>query len=106
MSMSISLPSPERRATLRSFTIVTMALLAAAVWLSASWADRQDIGAAGAGAAAILAIIVWRYPLLARRFYRAWNRSVVRPVHRIAEDAVLAICFATVVVVAARQRSP
>jgi hypothetical protein len=106
MSMSISLPSPERRATLRSFTIVTMALLAALAWLLASWADRPEIGPAGATAAAVLAVVMWRHPMLARRPYRFWNRSVVRPLHRVAEEAVLAICFVTVVVVAARQGQP
>jgi hypothetical protein len=106
MPMSISLPSPERRATLRSFTIVTMALLAGAAWLVASWAGRPEIGAACAAGAGLLALIVWRYPLLARRPYRAWNRVVIRPVHRIAEDAVVAICFVTVVVMAARQGEP
>ena len=103
--MTLTLPSPNRRASVRAFWL-TLGVMTAASGFAAAWWFRDGTSLAAAlTAAVVVGSIGYVREELARRVYAAWNRRLVRPLSALAARVVMAICFFIVLVAAGRARA-
>ena len=103
--ITLTLPSQNRRASLRAFWL-TLGVLTAAPGFAAAWWFRDGtLVAAGLAGAVVVGSIGYVREEFARRLYAAWNRRLVRPLSALAARIVMAICFFIVLVAAGRARA-
>jgi hypothetical protein len=91
--ISVTLPSEDRRATLRGFWIVISLIFGAGLWL-AGWLFEVPFSLTlGLIAGTACGLLVFVKPEFVRRLYKAWNRRIIRPYANAASRTVMNICF-------------
>jgi hypothetical protein len=100
----IFLPSQERRVLVRAFWLTVSCLLPLPWIVLDLWTSHIAPAVVAAVVAGLAAFVAFVREDVAWRVYRAWNRRLVRPFASAGSAAVLAICYA-VVVVAAKARA-
>jgi hypothetical protein len=91
--IALTLPSEDRRTVLRSFWLVFSVILGTGLWLVVRLLHVPFSLTIGLIGGASCGLLVFADQEFVRRFYRAWNRKLVRPFADLASRAAMGICF-------------
>ena len=89
----LTLPTEDRRNTLRSFWIVISLIFGTGLWLVGWLFDVPFSLTLGLIAGTACGLLVFAKQELVHRLYQAWNRRIVRPYANTASHVVMSICF-------------